>query len=219
MLASGKRPPLDRADRRDSGGAQGGPETSPRRREAGRREQAERDNEKRGAVASSPDGLERRAQTRPVRRLAVCARSRREAGRREQAQRDNFTFARTRSGLRAAPGFLMAMEETSTPPAAGAVSPPRRQRPGRKSRPGRAGCWKALRVEKPRRVYPQGVRRIRKAAKSPTAAQPRPQARKNGNLFSPATQGELPRRGKRGPPGGCASEKTLLRPQVWDLSA
>ena len=47
----------------------------------------------------------------------------------------------------------------------------------------------------------------------------RPQARKNGNLFSPATQGELPRRGKRGPPGGCASEKTLLRPQVWDLSA
>ena len=44
------------------------------------------------------------------------------------------------------------MEETSTPPAAGAVSPPRRQRPGRKFRPGRAGCWKALRVEKPRSV-------------------------------------------------------------------
>ena len=86
----------------------------------------------------------------------------------------------------------------------GGLSPKTAARPGRKSRPGRAGCWKALRVEKPRRVYPQGVRRIRKAAKSPTAAQPRPQARKNGNLFSPAT---------------CASEKTLLRPQVWDLSA
>ena len=38
---------------------------------------------------SSPDGPERRVQTKPVRKLAVCARSRREAGRREQAQRDN----------------------------------------------------------------------------------------------------------------------------------
>src|SRR5699024_290424 len=58
---------------RASAGPQGGPQTSPRRREAGRREQASRDSEKRRAVGSSPDGPERgraqgrRAARRPAR--------------------------------------------------------------------------------------------------------------------------------------------------------
>jgi len=47
----------------------------------------------------------------------------------------------------------------------------------------------------------------------------RPQTRNKSKSFFLTTEGELPQSGKRSRPGVRASEKTLLRPQVWKSTA
>ena len=62
---------------------------------------------------------------------------------------------------------------------------------------------RSLRPSRPKR------RRKRRLASKRACGRRQPQE-SNQNPSFPGTQGELPRRGKRGPPGGCASEMTLL---------
>src|SRR5699024_1862686 len=61
----------------------------------------------------------------------------------------------------------------------------------------------------PLREGPAGERRRVEKESLAEFLRPQPQE-SNQNPSFPATQGELSRRGKRGPPGGCASEMTLL---------